>query len=1046
MKTTAAFTVYDASAGSGKTFTLVKNYLTIILNDRNKNKFKQILAVTFTNKAVAEMKGRILESLHGFSTVPTPKAHESMFLAIQNDLNIQAQELQQRAKNILHFLLHNYASFSVQTIDKFTQSVIRAFAFDLGLATNFVVELDEQRILEKAVDNLLLEVGVDEQLSKIVVAYAKSKIDEDKSWNIKNSLLEIAKIIFRENDIAYVEDLSRHSLKEFEVLKKELFQKKKNNETKIKDEATKMLLLFEDKGVQLSFTRNSIPKHFEKLKNDLTDTYTAAWKQTIETTDFYAKKTPANEKQIIDEIRPQIELVFKQLQFLVTENLVLDAVLKNITQMSLIKSINDKVQKIKKEEQLLLISDFNKLIFSQVKNQPTPFIYERIGERYKHFFIDEFQDTSVMQWQNLFPLSDNAVSALLENEEQTGTVTIVGDAKQAIYRWRGGKAEQFISLSTQESPFSNPEKEQIQLTTNYRSYSNIIHFNNAFFTHLSSQFSNSVYANLYKKGNEQQINSKEGGYVEFNFIEAKNKEEKNEFYAEKVLEKITFALEKGYAYKDITILVRKNAEGVVIADYLSQHNVPVLSFESLLVKNCAEVSLVASFLEFVQFQDDQKKKLDFLKNAFHFLEVKDYHAFLLQNLESSFEKMQDYFSQKGKIIDAQVFSKLSFYEALEVVVRNLGLNGASNANLQFFMDYAFEFSQNENSGLTEFLEHWNEAKAKLSVIIPEGENAVQIMSIHKSKGLEFPVVIYPFADTEIYNSKLDKVWFPLNNFNEHINNVYVNFSKSTFENYSETSKKIVEQLFEEKELDSFNVLYVALTRASEQLYIISNKKEKRDGSLPEGSFQSFFLSFLTSANLFSAESDAFYCFGNPEKKEQTKKVEKTTVDSLQYGSFNKLNAGIHTVYVNTMEDYKKSSIAYGLFVHEVMAKIKTKKDISLAVKSTLKTLNFGVNVEEEVKAVIDLVTSHYNLQDCFKGDNTIYCEREFLLNNEILRPDRVEITPENKVYIIDYKTGEKLKEHEVQLHKYAQIFEKLGYSNVVKSLIYVNKPIKIVSI
>ena len=271
MKNWAAFTIYDASAGSGKTFTLVKNYLVLLLSNQNKNKFKQILAVTFTNKAVAEMKDRILESLHGFSQPIVLKNHEAMFTAIHLELGIEKKELQQKSKYILHYLLHNYASFSVQTIDKFTQSVIRTFAFDLGLATNFKVNLDEAQILERAIDNLLQEVGINTQLSNIVIEYAKSKIDEDKSWNIKKSLVDIGQIIFKENDIPYVQELTKHSLKDFENFKVEVFQKKKNNQKKIEDEAEKMLSLFKEKGIQNSFSRNSIPKHFEKLYTNVID-------------------------------------------------------------------------------------------------------------------------------------------------------------------------------------------------------------------------------------------------------------------------------------------------------------------------------------------------------------------------------------------------------------------------------------------------------------------------------------------------------------------------------------------------------------------------------------------------------------------------------------------------------------------------------------------------------------------------------------------------------------------------------------------------------
>jgi len=442
LKTTAAFTVYDAAAGAGKTYTLVKNYLIKVLASSNKSRYKQILAVTFTNKAVAEMKSRILESLYGFSLAQVPSRQKFMFNEIKEALDVEEKELQEDSKAILHYLLHNYTAFSVQTIDKFTQSVIRTFAHDLGLSTNFEIELDQKKLLEKSVDNLLNQVGVKKELSNVVVDFAKSNIDNDKAWNIKKSLLETAAILFSEEDIYPIQKMSLHTFQDFEKLNKELKERKEKNLQQIKKVSEEILAVFEEKGIQNEFKGNYILKYFKKLIKDGEDTFDSKWKNEIETTAFYTAKTGDAIKQIIDDLRPRIVSVFLDTKKMVLEIQFLDRILKNVTQMSLLKTINDQLQGLKNESQLLLISDFNKLIFETIKDQPTPFIYERLGERYKDFFIDEFQDTSVMQWQNLLPLCDNAVSSLLENEDETGTVTLVGDAKQAIYRWRGGKAEQ----------------------------------------------------------------------------------------------------------------------------------------------------------------------------------------------------------------------------------------------------------------------------------------------------------------------------------------------------------------------------------------------------------------------------------------------------------------------------------------------------------------------------------------------------------------------------------------------------------------------------
>ena len=1046
MKTTAAFTIYDAAAGAGKTYTLVKNYLIKILASENKNRYKQILAVTFTNKAVAEMKNRILESLYGFSQPEILGAHQSMFSDIQEILGIEKAELQKKSKVVLHYLLHNYTAFSVQTIDKFTQSVIRTFAHDLGLSTNFEVELDQNKLLEKSIDNLLNQVGVNNELSKVVIDFAKSNIDDDKAWNIKKSLLETASIIFREDDIAHIQKISSHDFKDFGFLSKELKERKDKNQKIIKEISTNILSVLKEKGIENDFSRNYLPNYFKKLIEKGEDTYDSKWKNEIETTAFYTAKTDQGVKQLIDDLRPRIVSDFFETKKYVLEVQFLDRILKNVTQMSLLKSINDQLQILKNDNQLLLISDFNKLIFETIKDQPTPFIYERLGERYKDFFIDEFQDTSVMQWQNLLPLCDNAVSSLLDNQEETGTVTLVGDAKQAIYRWRGGKAEQFMDLSLNRSPFSNPEKSEIQLDTNFRSFSNIIEFNNSFFTFLSKSFNNDAYAELYRKGNKQKVNAQIGGYVEFNFIEAVNAEEKNELYPEKVVQNIEQIIANGFAYNDICILVRRNKEGVVIAEHLNKNNIPVLSHEALLVKNSNEVTLLTTLVEYFQFPKDKRKKLEFLKAIAVILKLEYTYEFIQKLLEFSFSEIEEELRKYDFDIYFESFNKQPIYEAFEGLIRGFKFDKGSNANLQFFMDFVHEYAQNSNLGLTSFVSLWEQKRENLSIVIPEGNNAVQIMSIHKSKGLEFPVVVYPFADTEIYKSHSQNVWFPINEYSSVFSEAYINFNKKLFEQFNEDTASKSDNIKELQELDNFNTLYVALTRAREQLYVISNNKKSSKKELPVGSFQSFFLSFIEEGNLMQEEEGVFY-FGERLKKSKNKLKLTENGKHIFLSSSKKENMGINTVLDNnSFSNEQKESINYGLLVHEVMSKIYDKEEAKKIIEEFSISKKISKKETEQLSNVVFSVLNNEALHNLFTRNNKVYNEREFVHNNEILRPDRIEILPDNTVVILDYKTGEEVKENIYQIQKYGQIFKDLGYLNIKKLLIYVNKVTKIIEI
>ena len=1041
MNQTTAFTVYDAAAGSGKTYTIVKNYLLKILSSANKNRYKQILAVTFTNKAVSEMKERILDSLNGFSKNDVTKKHLSMFTEIAKELAISEDTLQLRSKKTLHFLLHNYTSFSVQTIDKFTQSIIRTFSYDLGLATNFEIELDQKKLLEIAVDNLINKVGVDKQITKIIIDFTKTKINDDATWNIKQSLLEIANVIFNENDIEHIKKLSTHGFEDFEQFEKDLKKRIQSNKKTTISKSTELLSIFEKNNVTSDFIRDYLPKHFNNLIQKGTEDFKAKWKQDIENTPLYTKSKNEFTKQTIDNLRPEIVTIFNETKNCVLQNQFLERILKNSTQMSLLKSLNDELDKLKKEKQLLLISDFNKLIFETIKDQPTPFIYERLGERYKDFFIDEFQDTSIMQWQNLLPLCDNAVSSINEQTNETGTVTIVGDAKQAIYRWRGGKAEQFMLLSNGTSPFSNPEKETILLDTNYRSYSNIIDFNNSFFTFLANFFSFDDYKTLFLKGNNQKTNSQKGGFVQFDFINAQNTEEKNELYPQKVLENIQHIISQGYLYKDICILVRKNKEGVLIAAHLNQHNIPIISQEVLLIKNANEITLLINFASYSLSQTDKKKKLEFLKALGNQLQIENLNLFLQTYIPLESSQISKKLAQNDIQLNFDCFKHQSLYEAFEMLIISFKLNKQPNSNIQFFMDFVFEYVQKQNTGINEFLAHWELKKDNLSIIIPQGKNAIQIMSIHKSKGLEFPVVIYPYADTEVYKPQPKHVWSSIEEFTPIFKDAYVNYNEKVFSQYSSKTLSQVTNIKQLQELDNFNILYVALTRAKQHLYIISNIPS--NGKIPEDSFQYFFKNYLSNTEKFKKTENS-YQMGIPTKAPQPNKI---TNNNSALNSFictpKKKQQVLPVLKISTLTNDQQESLKIGIFTHELMAKIYDRNDLDKVISLVKHKENIHEDDYIILKNNLTSILTHPLLKDIFNKKNQIFNERDFILNNEILRPDRIEIIDNTTVVIIDYKTGKEHKEHELQINQYASIFKGLGFKNIKKMLIYIGKTVKI---
>ncbi|MGC1632194.1 MAG: UvrD-helicase domain-containing protein, partial [Gelidibacter sp.] len=592
------FLIYNASAGSGKTFTLVKAYLTILFTSNQPHAFKNILALTFTNKAVAEMKERVVDMLIAFSDPDIIKKPTPMFGMLSNELDIGALNLHQKSKGILNTIAHNYAAFDISTIDKFNHRLIRTFAHDLKLPLNFEVELDTRTILSKAVDQLIDKAGTEKELTKILVDFAIEKADEDKSWDVSFDFNQIAQLLVNENDIPYIDSLKDKSLEDFKGLKTQLIIQIRQLEEDIVQEAQESLALIENNDLQHSdFSSGYLPKHFLKLGegNFNVNLDNLKWQtDLLEGNALYPQRLEAYKRASIDSIQQNIARFFEHTKKSIIHVKFLRNVLKNITPLSVLNAIYKSLQDIKTDEDLVLISEFNNLISTEIKSQPAPFIYERIGEKFKHYFIDEFQDTSTKQWENLIPLIDNAISG--QNlKGETGSAMLVGDAKQAIYRWRGGKAEQFIDLYTEDQqPFYTPQQ-VANLPANYRSLETIVSFNNDFFKHLSTfVFSNRSHQDIYEASHQHQFLDGEG-FIELSFLEFES-EDKDQAYGQKVLEAIQKAQENNFELRDICIITRKTKEGIALAEYLSIEGVPIISSESLLLKNSPEVQFLTSVI------------------------------------------------------------------------------------------------------------------------------------------------------------------------------------------------------------------------------------------------------------------------------------------------------------------------------------------------------------------------------------------------------------------------------------------------------------------
>ena len=1038
----STFNIYNASAGSGKTFTLVKDYLKIVLTSKEFLPHRHILAITFTNKAVDEMKTRIIDALMAFASPKILTHSNDLFSQVVSELQSSPTEVHLKSKQLVRKILHNYAAFDISTIDKFTQKIIRTFALDLKLPMNFEVELDTDLLLQKAVNRLLLKAGKQKSLTKALVDFAIEKADDDKSWNISLDLSKTAKLLTQETAAPFLQNLTQNSLSDFEVLKARLSKEIDQAETQIVRLSNQVLELIVSSGIEFSdFSRGLLPNHFKRLASKKFDLkLDAKWQKSIDTTALYTKTSPSRIAQLIDELRPQLIDAFLATKTKVYYLRYLKNIRKNTTPLSVINLINKELKAIKEEDNLLLISEFNTLISDQIKDQPTPFIYERIGEKFNHFFIDEFQDTSVLQWENLAPLLTNTLAS------ENGSAMLVGDAKQAIYRWRGGRAEQFISLYNNET--SLPFQANISfLPTNYRSCKEIVGFNNRFFKHISTlTFSNETYKALYQTPAQREFNFK-SGYVNISFLEFEKGVDKSQQYALKVLKIINNYLASApeAKLKDVCVLVRKRKDGVAVANLLSQQDIDIVSSETLLVSQCPEVQQLINVLEYIHDSSNTDAKLALINYVVTHTSVGDPHLFRLKCISSDpiglFNTLQDL----GIQFSPQIALQLSLYEVVEYIINGFQLAKTSNAYIQFFLDFVIEFTQKPGFSIRQFIDHYKLKKDSLSIVTPKGINAVQIMTVHKSKGLEFPVVIFPFAELDIYKELEPKEWVPLETSFTPFTHFLLNYNKD-FEHYGAATTSIYEEHQSKLELDNINLLYVALTRAVEQLYIVGNASSSKTGGENIKNYSGLLINYLKSTGQWEA-SKLEYEFGVLEKIDRKETSKYPTEVQREFISTPKsqLNVSMATNAGYLWDTSQKEATEKGNLIHLLLSRIYTRSDIEITFSHFVQAGVISAAQAEELMQTIKELVSHPNLSAYYSSGLTVFNEREIIsAEGRIIIPDRLIVFKDKTAVIIDYKTGGFYEKHKLQLLNYAEIIEEMGYKVCKKILIYIDNGLKTV--
>lgn len=1044
LETASTFQVYNASAGSGKTFTLVKEYLKVLLSSEDIYTFQRVLAITFTNKAAAEMKERVLKSLKSFS-----EGEDTVLTSLLlEETSLDQETLQVRSEKILNAILQNYSAFYITTIDSFTYKIIKSFAFDLGLSQNFEVEMDAQELLSEAVDVLISRIGTDEELTDVLIDYSLEKTEDDKSWNIAYDLTEFARILLNEDDAAYFKKLSNKTISDFLVLK--------NKAKKLTQEVERKFKIIGDKALELIASHNinhgdfanrgECPNHFIKLtkikylRSDELKFDGRLNSNFEQEKPLYAAKTDPAVKDQIDGIYDELKAFYEESKALFLaeykEYLMSKIVLKSIIPLTVLNNINQELTVIKEENNLRLNSEFNQLISENIQEQPAPYIYERIGQKFMHYFIDEMQDTSVLQWQNLIPLLDNSLS-----QEKT-SLLLVGDGKQAIYRWRGGKAEQFIGLGSELETSDNPffiSKEVKELETNYRSFSEIINFNNLLFQHVSGFIQNPSYKELFAEKSHQKENNNKGGYVSISFLEKEEEKSEHEIRYAKKVHSILQNLDDGFDLSDVCVLVRKKREGVAIANYLSERGIDIVSSETLLLSNSEKVNFLIEFLHYSLFSHDKGSLFKLLTFLYDWLDVsQEKHDFFADHIDLNIQEFFDSLKLHGCDFNILEYHQLPLYEKVEQIIRSFHLLRTPDAYVQFFLDEVLA-QQKKQASVQDLLDFWDLKKDKLSVVSSENSDAVQIMTIHKSKGLEFPIVIFS-CDLDIYRELKPKVWLKTS---DDFPELLVNLNKD-IQWVSEQGEALYQERQEELELDNFNLLYVALTRPVEQLYIITDKNLNRSGMENLRFYSGMFISFLKEQGYWGAHQNE-YEFGFDHKQSPQEQKVSTAEIQTHFISTPWKDHNINLLASSSqLWGNEQVNINYGDLVREMMKQVRTHQDVAIVAEAFQ---NGGVLDKNHTKKIIGLMealVSHQQLATYFAKGKRVYNQREIQgVNGQSITPDRLVIESGNKATVLHYTSGTITEAHKAQLQNEAQILESLGYAVEKKIVVSIQDSITV---
>lgn len=1071
MTNSYALTIYKASAGSGKTFTLSVEYIKLLIKDPQS--YRSTLAVTFTNKATEEMKLRILSQLYGiWKLLPDSKSYIDK---IKEDLDITEEYMSERAGIALHNIVHNYSYFRIETIDSFFQSVLRNLARELDLTANLRIELNDYQIERNAVDELINSLDENSELLTWIMEYIRENMDDDKDWNVIGNIKRFGENIFREYYKTNSKKLNERLLEEgfFKQYTTKLRQMRNEAEVEMQNEAAQFFDALNHNGIEIDDLNNGkngpagyfikikkgiynntiVTKRLQKVLDEGSESSWVKQKSSKETQDIVRELANSTLTPLVHHAED-----VRQKNWYIYGSAVLT--LRHLNQLRLLNSIENKVRMMNVEQNRFLLSDTHTLLHSLIRDTDSPFIFEKIGNYLENIMIDEFQDTSTVQWQNFKVLLEECMS----HGEQQGNL-IVGDVKQSIYRWRSGDWRMLNNIE-REFPYLNSMLNVCSLDTNYRSSRRVITFNNAFFKRASeleyaAQKSSTpdtsspeqlkkAYSDVAQKVPSFRDNH---GYVSINLLP-------NEDYRQQALQKtaeaVSLLLDSGANYSDIAILVRSNDIIQLIAEFFANElpDVKIVSDEAFRLDSSVSVNIIVNAMLWLTHPDN------ILAKAYI---AKAYQTYVLKKSEQETNKLLATAEGIDSALPCALIDKrndlltMPIFELAEQIYTlfNIGNIKGEDAYLYAFYDALTDFIANNTADIDSFVEEWNDSIAA-KTIQASAIDGIRIITIHQSKGLEFEHVVIPFCDWTL--EKGNTIWCTpqVEPYNE-LPLIPVDFSASQMKG------TIYEFDYNEEHLqncvDNLNLLYVAFTRAASSLFVIAQRGTPSSRSyIVEQAITDIKLEGSSlDGDPSDKKAELLFSYGELEIVEtKTKKksdniftpeVENMNVDmatfsnKVEFKQSNKSRDFVADDDENTDDDDRKqlSYIKTGKILHYLFSTINTTDDID----TSLAQLEMDGLIEESntnIKRLRDMLHKRFSnrqVADWFSSRWTLFNECTILDYDAATdtvrehRPDRVmKDEKTGEVVIVDFKFGSPRPEYVEQVNRYKALTQNMGYPNV----------------